>query len=277
MTALAFRLPVPRAELYVEVSGDGPPVLLIAGAGGDAGLFDGVAERLSKTCTVAAYDRRGNSRSVATAGWQRTDLAEQADDAAAVIAALGAGPAVVFGSSSGGAIALVAALRHGDHIRAAAVHEPSFVGALTDGPSLIAGLAAQLEEERREHGDGGALERFLDRAGGIQALAHVAPAVAMRVRDNGGVFIDMEFMPFSTWSPAPGLIRRLVGRLELCVGDSSPPFIEGIVHGLGRAAGCEPRIIPGSHLPYLTHPDAVADVIDEFVRGDRAEGADRRS
>jgi pimeloyl-ACP methyl ester carboxylesterase len=81
------------AELYHEVRGEGPPVLLIMGATGDGGHFAQLAGLLADEFTVVSYDRRGNGRSPRPAGWQRTSAEEQADDAAALLQALGLTPA----------------------------------------------------------------------------------------------------------------------------------------------------------------------------------------
>jgi pimeloyl-ACP methyl ester carboxylesterase len=51
------------ADLYTERRGDGPPLLLIAGGGGDCGAFSALADLLASRYTVLSYDRRGNSRS----------------------------------------------------------------------------------------------------------------------------------------------------------------------------------------------------------------------
>src|SRR5215472_13464247 len=88
------------ADLYCEIRGRGPAVLFIGGATGDAGNFERVAEQLADAFTVITYDRRGNSRSLAPAGWTQTSIQEQADDAAALIQALGLTPVGFFGTSS---------------------------------------------------------------------------------------------------------------------------------------------------------------------------------
>jgi pimeloyl-ACP methyl ester carboxylesterase len=56
-------LAVNGAELYYEVRGSGPPVLLIMGFTGDGGNFETLAELLADEFTVVTYDRRGNGRS----------------------------------------------------------------------------------------------------------------------------------------------------------------------------------------------------------------------
>jgi len=51
------------AELYYEIRGSGPPVVLIMGGTGDGGHFDTLADFLADEFTVVTYDRRGNGRS----------------------------------------------------------------------------------------------------------------------------------------------------------------------------------------------------------------------
>ncbi len=83
------RMTVDGAELYFEVRGMGPLVLLIMGATGDGGHFDEFADLLADEFTVVSYDRRGNGRSPVPAGWQTTSPEEQADDAAALARSTG--------------------------------------------------------------------------------------------------------------------------------------------------------------------------------------------
>src|SRR5262249_5703154 len=126
------------ATIYHELRGEGPPVLLIAGAMGDAGLFSRVAERLADEFTLITYDRRGNSRSPRPQGWAKTDASEQAADAAALLETLAAAPAAVFGTSSGADIALSLALQHPAAVSGCVVHEPPILGVLADPESIQA-------------------------------------------------------------------------------------------------------------------------------------------
>ena len=124
------RVVVDGAELYYEVRGSGPPVLLIMGATGDGGHFDALADLLADEFTVVSYDRRGNGRSPVPTGWQTTSPEEQADDAAALLDALGTGPAAVFGTSSGGVFALCLLVRHPEVVRGA---DPARAGVVRSG------------------------------------------------------------------------------------------------------------------------------------------------
>ena len=129
------------AELYHEVRGSGPPVLLIMGSTGDGGHFDTLADLLGDEFTVIAYDRPGNGRSPAPAGWTTTSAVEQADDAAALVDSLAVGPLAVVGTSSGGNFALRMLTRHPAMVRGAVLHEPGVYAVLDDFDVAVESLS----------------------------------------------------------------------------------------------------------------------------------------
>src|SRR5438128_3772811 len=92
---------VPGATLHVEVRGTGPVLLLITGGPTDAGMFTDLAGRLADRYTVVGYDQRGHSRSPLDGEPADIPVSLHADDAAAVIAAVGDEPAHVYGNSGG--------------------------------------------------------------------------------------------------------------------------------------------------------------------------------
>lgn len=102
-------LEVPGARLYYETVGDGPPLVLIPGGNGTAHIFGPIAQHLAERYTVTTYDRRGFARSELN-GTQdyRRRLQTDADDALKLIERVAAGPAIVFGPSSGAIVGLQA-------------------------------------------------------------------------------------------------------------------------------------------------------------------------
>ncbi|MFJ8544477.1 alpha/beta fold hydrolase [Streptomyces sp. NPDC093586] len=120
------------ARLYHEVRGGGPPLLMISGAGGDAGYYSGVAEELADAFTVVTYDRRGNSRSTGRSA-EPMDLARQAADARRLIEVVAGGRALVFGNSGGAIIGLTLAALHPRVLTGLVAHEPPAVNVLPDG------------------------------------------------------------------------------------------------------------------------------------------------
>jgi pimeloyl-ACP methyl ester carboxylesterase len=95
-------------------TGKGPPLVLLHGAEADHSMFDAFVPHLADDFTVIAYDQRdsgGTRNPPAPYGFE-----ELADDAAALIAALGYKRAHVYGTSFGGVIAQVLASRHAECI-----------------------------------------------------------------------------------------------------------------------------------------------------------------
>jgi pimeloyl-ACP methyl ester carboxylesterase len=96
------------------VSGDGPPLLLIRGLGGQGVDWGTTAERLASRFRVITFDNRdAGANEPETAAYSIDDMA---DDAAGLLRALGIDKAHVIGHSMGGFIAQHLALNHPDLI-----------------------------------------------------------------------------------------------------------------------------------------------------------------
>ena len=111
------------SSLYYEERGEGPPILLIPPSGATASTWGALPGDLAGAGRVIAYDRRGYNRS---GGEVVRSAAQHALDAAAVLDALEASPAVVVGTSAGATIALDLAVRRPDLVRAVVVHEAAW-------------------------------------------------------------------------------------------------------------------------------------------------------
>jgi 3-oxoadipate enol-lactonase len=98
-------------ELYYEMRGEGPRLLVISGTGGDLRRKPGILQSpLARRFSVLAYDQRGLGQSGKPD--RPYTMAEYADDAAALMAAVGWRSARVLGISFGGMVAQEFALRH---------------------------------------------------------------------------------------------------------------------------------------------------------------------
>ncbi|SDW11368.1 Pimeloyl-ACP methyl ester carboxylesterase [Alicyclobacillus hesperidum] len=113
---------MPRADLgavdlYYEVHGEGQPLILIMGLGGNADWWgDGFVRRLAAKRQVIAFDNRGAART-ALRGDEHFTLAEMAGDVVGLMRHLDIAVADVFGVSMGGMIAQEVALNHPGHVR----------------------------------------------------------------------------------------------------------------------------------------------------------------
>jgi 3-oxoadipate enol-lactonase len=93
----------------------GPPVLMIQGLGADKHLWDLQRIALAPWYRTIAVDNRGAGRSDKPHG--AYSLEQMADDAIAVLDAVGIERAHIVGASMGGAIAQLVALHHEDRVR----------------------------------------------------------------------------------------------------------------------------------------------------------------
>ncbi len=104
-------------DLAYAEQGAGAPILLIHGLAGDcralAPLAGEIAQARAGGARVIAYSRRGYAGSGAPEPYLGTTVAEQTEDAAALLDALDATPALVAGDGFGALIALDLLLRHG--------------------------------------------------------------------------------------------------------------------------------------------------------------------
>ena len=107
-------------KLYYEEAGEGVPILLIHPSGSTASTWGSAGAQLARVGRVIAYDRRGYARS---GGEPPRSISTHTADAAALLEHLGTEPAVVVGTSAGGAIAVDLAVRRPDLVRAVVAHE----------------------------------------------------------------------------------------------------------------------------------------------------------
>ncbi len=107
-------------ELFYEERGNGVPILLIHPAGGTASTWGAVADDLARFGRVIVYDRRGYGR---FGGEPVHSIPEHTADAASILDALQATPAVVVGISVGATIAIDLALRRPDVVRTIIAYE----------------------------------------------------------------------------------------------------------------------------------------------------------
>lgn len=128
--------------------------------GGDAGHFETLADLLADEFTVLSYDRRANGRSPRPGEWPTTSVQQHTDDAAALLGALGSAPAAVFGTSSGGVIALCLLIRHPRAVRGAVLHEPAIYSLFDDSAGVRKVMAAPISEGLASGGPSAALERL---------------------------------------------------------------------------------------------------------------------
>ena len=206
--------------LNVVERGAGTPVLLIHGLAADAEAMAPVAQALAGDARVIAYDRRGYGASGAPEPYLGTTVEEQAQDAAALLGALDAGPAVVCGDGFGALVALDLAKRHRALVRAAVLADPPLFMFVPEATERLGAQHAELEAAVREGGPQAGVEAWLGGRVEDAALAagpRRAPRLLRRLRRPGELAGD------APRAARAGRARRRAHRAAARRRTSSPP------------------------------------------------------
>jgi pimeloyl-ACP methyl ester carboxylesterase len=129
---LPSALPVSANEIAVgdtmltyEDAGSGPVVLFLHGAVSDRRVWSGIRDRVAEQHRFVAYDQRYFGSAEWPHEGAKFSVATHAEDLAAVIDALDAGPVHLVTWSYGGLVGLQAAMRHPDKFRSITHFEPT--------------------------------------------------------------------------------------------------------------------------------------------------------
>lgn len=257
---------VSGTALYYEIRGAGPPVLLIMGATGDGGHFDALADQLADEFTVISYDRRGNGRSPVPDNWQTTSPEEQADDAAALLNALGTGPAAVFGTSSGGIFTLCLMIRHPGSVRGAILHEPAFSALVDNVDAVPAAVRASIQEAMQDGGPSAAVERFWCYVAGDDGWDRLAPALRERLNDTASTLFGVELGTYERYMPDDETLAAIAVPVRLLVSEDSLSVFAEMASRFGKRLRVDVATVPGTHAAYHEHPHELAEAMRPFLR-----------
>lgn len=250
-------------SLYYEEHGSGAPIVCIHGTSSSAAVWGNALHVLAGRGRTIAYDRRGCFRSERPEPYV-TNVREHADDAAALIDALDAAPAVVIGRSYGGETALDLALRYPERVRALALLEAALLSldpeAARWGAALVERVLATAETDM-----GSVAETFLRTVAGDEAweafpdsaktmFVANGPAIAAELR---GGYLDVTLEQLGTITQ-PTLV---------VAGKGSPPAFGRVTTLMARAIpSARLEWVEGGHLIAPSSPPVLA-FLDEVLAG----------
>jgi pimeloyl-ACP methyl ester carboxylesterase len=246
-------------QVYYEVNGTGPGLLLVHGSGGHHAAWWQQVAALSPSCTVITVDLRGfgNTR------WSAEhDARNFPGDIVAVLDAVAAagGPssAVLAGQSIGAAAALKAALRRPD--RASGVILAHSLGGLSDP-----GLSSLVKADRAEAEKLPVLDRLL-----TPAFRAARPDLAFLFRQMGTfntakmqdlTNLNADGPSVSDLNAAPFPVLLLAGEKDAVL---SPATVRRAGSLLAKA---RVEVVPGApHSMYWETPEKFNDAVSRFVK-----------
>jgi pimeloyl-ACP methyl ester carboxylesterase len=267
---------VPGSELYTEVRGSGPVLLLITGGPTDAGMFTDLAGRLADRYTVVSYDQRGHSRSTLE-GEPGDILSAHVEDAAAVLKDASNEPAYVYGNSGGGTIGLALVARHPQLVRTLVAHEPPLFEVLPDAPEWRAKLD-DISETYATEGVFAAMGKFgaVVEEGGpkySEEMAQIEPTpesqeMGARMMDNFDLFIAHELRPIAGYVPDVDALRAARTRIVSAAGETSEEqAARRAAIALAERLDTDVTYLPGAHGGWSSDPQEFAERLDEALRG----------
>jgi 2-succinyl-6-hydroxy-2,4-cyclohexadiene-1-carboxylate synthase len=249
-------------RLYCESVGEGEPLVLCHGAGGNHAVWYQQVPEFARTRRVVTWDHRGFGRSTDSSGESGPDLSVR--DLAAILDHLRVDRADLVGQSMGGWTALGYALEHPERVRSLTLADT--LGGITS-PGIRRGfeeLSARWGDRRT---DAGALGHHpaLD-----DSLVGRDPARAYLYQMLGG-FGEPDLARIAPRLFATTRSQEVLATLGIpvlfIVGDRDPLFPPQLVReAAAQLADARLVEIPGcGHSPYFEAPDTWNAVLEQFL------------
>jgi len=247
-------------DIYYEIHGDGPAILLIHGFPLSGKLWTPLIERMGGDYRLIVPDLRGHGRSQVA---PTASMGEFADDLNALLDTVGQRSAVIVGLSMGGYVAMEFSRRYDDRVRALVLCDTR---AEPDTPEAAADRRALAE-------------RVLAEGSAIVADAMVEKLFAARAPDP----LKEQWRNIMAASPPAGVaaaLRGMADRLDsfdtlrafqkpalIVVGEHdaiTPPFTARAMHAALPDARIQ-IISDAGHMPPVETPDRFAFVLKRFL------------
>jgi pimeloyl-ACP methyl ester carboxylesterase len=281
-------LDVPGAQLYYEVRGSGP-LLLVVGQPMTSAPFGPLADLLADSYTVVTYDPRGLGQSSVDDPSLDVTPEIEADDLAHLVDAVGVGAAEMFGSSGGAVAGLAMAVRHPDKVRTLIAHEPPVTDLLPDAPYVRAAID-DVEDAYRGGGSGAGWGKFIsvvmhhgpvtqagippatwppageDAAGaqeeGSSDPGQVPEVPSEKQRADDELFFLRMLKPFTRYEPAFESLRSGQPRVVVAVGAASgEEMASRSAVELAKQLAIPTTTFPGDHGGFMADPQGFASAI----------------
>ena len=254
-------------ELRYAERGHGEAVVLIHGTAVGRELWREVSSALGEEVRTISYDRRAYGDSGAPEPYAGTTVGEQAEDAAGLIEALAAAPAVVCGHDLGALVALDLLRRHRGLVRAAVLIEPPLLALSPTGPAAVSALREAIEAGAREAEDSsaGAVDAYLREMAGEQVFDELG-ADRLRAARSAWRAFAADFGAAPTFAFGRRELGAIDAPVAVIAGSRSAPIRREVARALAGLLGSATLHEPDAgHLVPVEAPEAVASAVAEVA------------
>ncbi len=249
-----------------------PTVVLLHSSASSSGQWRLLIDQLSADFHVLAPDLQGCGKSAPWPFERPLRLADEVDALAPVFER--AGPRFhLVGHSFGGAVALMAALRHADRLASLSLFEPVLFALLhraapeSEGWREVEAIATQTTALLDTGNTEAATQRFVDywmgegRFAGTPEARRPALVAGMPAVKGHWQALFGEPTPLEAWSALPCPCLLMSGERSRASALGVAALLETALPRLRRE-----RFADTGHMGPVTHPDAVNEVVLEFLR-----------
>ena len=228
-------------------------------------MWGDAVEELARLGHVISYDRRGCGRSERPEPYERTTVAEQADDAAALLDALEATPAVVMGRSYGGAVAIGLAVRYPEQVRALVLLEGDALGLSPAGLEWTQDLRERLRDVAARDGVDAVYEALIDDVMG-EGVWPSFPEDVRRVLTRNGPALLAELHYVDEPMPDAAVFAEIDVPTLLVAASDSPPEQRDMTEKMAEVLPNARLVqIGGGHLVDPAGPEVLAFIEEELA------------
>ena len=264
---------VDGVTLVYQEQGDGAPVVFVHGAVTDYRAWDAQRRAIAPHYRFIGLNLRYHGTAPWSDDGSKYSVKTHADDLAAFVRGLNAGPVDLVGWSYSGPVVVLVALQHPELVHSLTIHEPGSVSFVTDPATL------KIVGEDRQAMLGPAIAA--SKAGDVAGVARLVPTgvnnqpdffdtatpeIRSMFLDNARTFTLLLAAP-----PPPPItcdhLRQIKVPALITRGEATRPFYRISSEGAASCIpGAELVIIPGGrHLAMVQQPDAFNAALLQFL------------
>ncbi|MDD1531089.1 alpha/beta hydrolase [Bradyrhizobium sp. WBOS7] len=241
-------------NIYYEVHGEGPPLLLTHGYSSTSAMWHGQVDALANEHKLILWDMRGHGRSDYPDDPRAYSEALTVGDMAAILDAVGAERAIIGGLSLGGYMSLAFYRAHPERARALLI--------IDTGPGFK-------KDDAREAWNARALATAdrLDREG-LEVLKSATPERAAASHRNAkGLALAARGMLTQRDARVIELLPDIKVPSLIVVGADDTPFLAASDYMAAKIPGAQKVVIPAAgHAVNIDQPKAFVDAVSAFLK-----------